>query len=137
MKYAMLLTAFFASFSCQAAELTLTIHGDNLGGKTLMIRLFDSKAGFPSGRNYVRNIKTVATSDSTTLQISDVAPGSYALAVFADDNNNGRLDRNLFGIPAEPYGFSNDARSLIGPPGFASAAFELKDGGAVQSIHLH
>ena len=40
-------------------------------------------------------------------------------------NNNNKLDTNLFGIPKEPYGFSNNARSKWGPPKYEIAKFEL------------
>jgi hypothetical protein len=35
-----------------------------------------------------------------------LAPGRYALRVFADENGNGKLDSNLMGLPIERYGFS-------------------------------
>ena len=41
----------------------------------------------------------------------DVPAGVYGLAVFHDRNGNQILDRNLFGIPTEPYDFS---RNYIG-----------------------
>ncbi|WP_244480658.1 DUF2141 domain-containing protein [Methylobacterium sp. Leaf399] len=47
-----------------------------------------------------------------TLQrvvLQDVAPGTYAVAVFQDVNGNGRLDRTGLGLPMEPYGFSGEA----------------------------
>ena len=36
---------------------------------------------------------------------------------------NGKLETNLLGIPTEGYGFSNDAKALIGAPSFAAASF--------------
>jgi Uncharacterized protein conserved in bacteria (DUF2141) len=40
-----------------------------------------------------------------------------------DENGNGVLDKNFFGVPVEGYGFSNDARGSMGPPAFEKAAF--------------
>lgn len=51
--------------------------------------------------------------------------GEYAVKVFHDENSNGELDKRLFGIPAEAYGFSNDARGTMGPPEYEKAAFKL------------
>lgn len=42
--------------------------------------------------------------------------GPYAVRVFHDINANGELDKNLMGMPTEPYGFSNDARATFGSP---------------------
>ena len=36
----------------------------------------------------------------------------------------------------EPYGFSNDARGLLGPPGFADAAMSLDGGDSAVVITL-
>src|SRR5437764_9308992 len=52
--------------------------------------------------------------------------GRYAVSVFHDENGNGKLDTNVVGMPTEPYGFSRDARALMGPPSFADAAFDLQ-----------
>ena len=53
----------------------------------------------------------------------DIPPGTYALAVVHDENMNGKLDTNLLGIPKEGYGFSNDAKALLGAPSFSAASF--------------
>jgi uncharacterized protein (DUF2141 family) len=44
------------------------------------------------------------------------------------------LDKNLFGIPKEPYGFSNSARGSTGPPKFADAAIVLNPDGATTIV---
>ena len=53
----------------------------------------------------------------------DIPPGTYALAIVHDENMNGKLDTNLLGIPKEGYGFSNDAKALLGAPSFSAASF--------------
>jgi uncharacterized protein (DUF2141 family) len=40
-----------------------------------------------------------------SFEFSDIKPGKYAIAVIHDENCNGELDSNLFGIPTEGYGF--------------------------------
>ena len=40
-----------------------------------------------------------------------------------DENKNRRMDKGMFGIPKEGYGFSNDAMGFMGPPGFDKAKF--------------
>ena len=51
--------------------------------------------------------------------------GKYAVKVYHDENGNNKLDKNLFGVPSELYGASNDARSSFGPPPFDKAVFTL------------
>jgi uncharacterized protein (DUF2141 family) len=57
----------------------------------------------------------------------DIPPGTYAMAVIHDENMNGKIDTNWMGIPTEGYGFSNDAKALLGTPSFSAASF-LYDG---------
>jgi len=59
-----------------------------------------------------------------------IPPGTYALAVIHDENRNGKLDTNWMGIPTEGYGFSNEAKALLGPPSFSAAKFQY-DGGTL------
>lgn len=52
-----------------------------------------------------------------TLAVEDL-PEQIAIAAFHDENSDGSLNRNRFGIPSERYGFSRNARGLTGPPTF-------------------
>ena len=63
-------------------------------------------------------------------------PGTWAVLSFQDENDNGKLDRNVLGIPKERYAFSRDARGRFGPPSFEDAAFVLRDEKAVSHIKL-
>ncbi len=45
-------------------------------------------------------------------------PETFAISAYHDMDDNGELNLALFNAPVEPYGFSNIARSLIGPPTF-------------------
>jgi uncharacterized protein (DUF2141 family) len=62
-------------------------------------------------------------------------PSQFAVAAYHDKNSDGILNRSMFGIPAEPYGFSNQARGNFGPPSFEQAVLlrPTKD----ESIEIH
>jgi len=66
----------------------------------------------------------------------DVAPGNYAIAVFHDNNGNGKLDRNFIGMPKEGVGASNGAVGKFGPPKFDDARFSYKGGQQRLTIHV-
>lgn len=72
----------------------------------------------------------------TRVVVKGVPPGSWAVLAYQDENDNGELDRNLIGIPKEPYGFSRDARSRFGPPGFEDAVIEVGDAPLVTKVRL-
>ena len=70
---------------------------------------------------------------SVVVRIAGIPPGSYAAQAYADENDNGKIDRNFLGMPTEGIGFSNDAKMRFGPPAFADAAFTLGPaGGQIQ-----
>ncbi|WP_158611651.1 DUF2141 domain-containing protein [Teichococcus wenyumeiae] len=64
------------------------------------------------------------------------APGVYAVAVYHDENNDHDFNRTLLGMPAEGYGFSNDAPTVIGLPSFESVRFQVGPEGARVPIRL-
>lgn len=65
------------------------------------------------------------TDGRASIRVEGLPFGEYAIKVFHDENGNKDLDTRIFGIPAERYGFSNDARSPFGPPDFEDARFVL------------
>lgn len=78
-----------------------------------------------------------AREGENVIAVPGVPKGTWAVLVYQDENENGELDRNLIGIPKENYGFSRDAPSRFGPPGFDDAAIEVKDEVTVAAIKLH
>lgn len=87
--------------------------------------LFESSAGFPTEYLHAAtNIMIIKIRDQQArCDFEDIPPGTYALAVVHDENMNGKLDVNWLGVPLEGYGFSNDAKALLGAPAFSAASF--------------
>jgi uncharacterized protein (DUF2141 family) len=75
-----------------------------------------------------------ATGRSLVVHFKDLPPGEYAAVAFQDVNGNGKLDKNLLGMPKEPYGFSNGARGSAGPPKFSAAAVTLHPDGTTTIV---
>lgn len=69
------------------------------------------------------------------VEITVPAPGSYVFAAFHDLNDNGKLDRNFFGIPTEPYGFTESPASKWRAPSFDEVATRVTDATRAE-IHL-
>ncbi|WP_447980272.1 DUF2141 domain-containing protein [Candidatus Nitrospira bockiana] len=96
---------------------------------TVACALFESSVGFPveflSSATNVMVIKIRKT--QARCDFEDIPPGTYAMAVIHDENMNGKLETNWMGIPTEGYGFSNDAKGMVGAPSFSAASF-LYDG---------
>ena len=67
----------------------------------------------------------VAVESSSFSHLSELPAGVYAAGVFHDLNANNRLDTNLFGIPKEQFGFSNNVSSLFGAAQFEAASIQI------------
>jgi uncharacterized protein (DUF2141 family) len=120
-----------------AAEAALTVRVAglrNARGK-VGVSVFSDASGFPQTPAKALRRET-AVIDPGTLTAEAVfrglAPGVYAVAVLHDENSNGKLDKNFFGIPKEGYGASNDPRPARRPPTFDEAKFTL--GGPAQTL---
>jgi uncharacterized protein (DUF2141 family) len=85
------------------------------------------KASSQGAKKPLRTL-SLRSRNATTCQFSGIAPGTYAVSVFHDENSNGKLDINFIGIPREGVGASNNARGHFEPPGFDPAAFQFPRG---------
>lgn len=73
--------------------------------------------------------RTAAIVDRHALcEFSGIAPATYAISVFHDENSDGKLATNFIGIPREGVGASNNAKGRFGPPKFDAAAFRFTGG---------
>ncbi len=80
---------------------------------------------FPKCRKDPASHRTVVPAgESVTIRFTDVEPGTYAIALLHDENDDGKANRALGMMPKEGYGFSRDAKVRMGPPKFEDAVFE-------------
>jgi uncharacterized protein (DUF2141 family) len=121
-----------------AGELRITVKGIRSTNGVILIGLYDSAESFDraiglSDKEGFLNdpLRVVGAALRANLALkggvvfSNLEPDRYAIIVFHDENSNGRLDKNVWGVPTEPYGFSNGARGKLGPPKFDDAAITL------------
>lgn len=78
----------------------------------------------------------VPAGEAATLRFTDVVPGTYAIALLHDENENGKADRVLGMMPREGFGFSNDAPVNMGPPAFSEAAITVGAASQRQTIRM-
>ena len=86
-------------------------------------------AVYPSEEAFKNGIVSIGTVSpaklgTTKLEIKGLAPGTYGIVLFQDLNGNEELDRNLLGIPNEPFGFSNNPTIRFSAPKFEEFKFE-------------
>ncbi|HEY8942313.1 MAG TPA: DUF2141 domain-containing protein [Cellvibrio sp.] len=117
-----------------AHELTLKVDNvKNLNGN-LLVAVYDQAPHYNSNNQSVIVRKIKVTEGPILVALGDVATGHYAVKLFQDENDNGIIDINPAGIPAEPYGFSNNGGNY-GQPSFNEAKV-LVDKATEIEIHL-
>lgn len=73
---------------------------------------------------------------SQTFELNNIQSGDYAIALYLDVNGNKELDTNFFGIPKEPYAFSNNIKPKFSTPDFDECRFSISTDNEIVSITL-
>jgi len=103
----------------------------------VMACMTDDPDRFPRCRDDAHSHRvSVPARETMVLEFDHVRPGTYAIALLHDENENGRADRALTMIPREGFGFSRDAPVRLGPPDFEDAAFEVGHSPVNTSIRM-
>lgn len=102
---------------------------------TVMVQIFNSEAGYRGGQAVGATMLPVSGA-TAQVRFADLAPGQYAFRLYHDVNGDGRMNTNPFGIPTEPYAFSNNARGQFGPASWADAVFTVEAAETTQQINL-
>lgn len=131
----LMLAAGLVSTDAAAGQIDLTMTGFASDGGLARIVLMEGIEGYTSVRP-VTLTASVPIEDGTARWSAEVPPGTYALIAHHDRNANDDLDRPVFQLPLEPYGYSNGAWTSIGLPAFEEVAFEVGDGVAPQRIPM-
>ncbi len=122
MKYLFSLSLILSAFESSAATLDVEIQGIRKGG-ILNLEISRSKEAFESDGDDagVAARITERIGKGAYQRSFDIPPGTYAIKLHIDENENGNLDTNFLGIPKEQYGTSNNALFL----NFDSSSFDV------------
>lgn len=104
--------------------LTVEVRGIKKSIGKIFIAVYRKKDDFPSPDGRFKYAIVDAKAGNTTGVLS-LPSDTYAVAVFHDANDNTVMDKNMFGVPTEIYGFGNNARATFSAPSFEEAAIEL------------
>jgi len=119
----------------ETGTLLILVRGFKNTDGQLIVGLYNSAAGYLSEKPYKGEFREISANEEL-IKFENVPYGDYAVAVIHDMNNDGKLDKNVFGIPIEGYGFSNNAMDKYGPPSFLQASFVFNGRDEVKTIDL-
>ena len=111
-------------------DITVTVSTlRNLDGH-IICALFDSAEGFDKRLPAMKLTVSVAA-PTTTCVFHGVQAGTYAVTAVHDENDNGQLDKNFFGMPKEGYGVSNNHTYAMHGPAFGESQFSFPGSGSL------
>ena len=130
----------FDHVSCTGAEneIRILITGVKENRGLIAADLYPNREdGFLYGRARIKQVKFAAKAPTTHFCIRAPQSGEFAIAVYHDANANGRFDKTGLGLPAEPWGISNNPKVRFRAPTAAEAKFDVAPSGAKLEISLN
>jgi uncharacterized protein (DUF2141 family) len=132
---ALLLTAAPALAQSDDNRIVLTFETGARSG-TVMVALFDSASAFDGGSGRPVASTAVSASGREVVAVFENLPaGDYGVKAFHDVNGDGQMNANPFGMPIEPFAFSNNAVGNMGPARWSAARFAVS-GETAQTISI-
>ena len=116
------------AISATASSISFNIEGVNSNNGKLFVALYKGEEGYESG-NPVKYDAIPAKEGTVSVIFNDVEQGEYAIQVFHDENNDGKMGKNFIGMPTEGYGFSNNAQPNYGPASYNDMKFTVEKAG--------
>ena len=104
---------------------------------TLFIAAYDTKKDWlKEGKESVAIQERVLTKPAQEVHLY-IPKGHYALTLYHDENNNGKMDKKRLVIPKEPYGVSNNKIRKFAPPSFKQNLVEISPSNNYFEIELY
>ena len=129
---ALLLTAGPAFAGPDPSSVVLTFETRATTG-SIMVALFSSEAAYEGGAPVAQ--AAVSASGPVVARFENLPAGDYAVKAFHDVDGDGKMNTNPFGMPVEPYAFSNNAVGNMGPARWDRARFAVS-GETAQTISI-
>lgn len=108
----------------EGPAIQVTVTGIRSDKGEILAALFAGEKGFPGdAAKAFRAAKGLPQKGKAHLSFEQVPPGTYAIALFHDEDGDGKLNTNFIGLPKEGYGVSNNVKNLFSGPSFQQAAF--------------
>ena len=126
-----------------AKTVEFTIDGIKSNKGKIYVQLFKGEANYQGNKAYLSSI-AVAKQGQITIRFNDLGVddlatddlatddadandlnNDYAIRYYHDENDNASMETNLFGMPTEGYGYSNNAKANYGPVKYAEIKFNL------------
>lgn len=133
MKYLILIFTIVVNQSAYSQTFGLTLKITNIKHikGDIKIAIYTDKNTFLQKEGEFRRITFKVTQTQEKYIITNLPKGDYAIALFQDENTDGKCNTNFLGVPKEGYGFSNNYKPLLSSPSYSDCKFTFNDNKAL------
>lgn len=117
-----------------SVKLEIALTGMRSANGEVRLCVWHGPSAFPGGKCAGDSIVVPAATPRVTVEVP-LLPGDYAVSLLHDENGNGKLDKNMLGIPVEGVGFSQNPKLAFGPPSYQAVRFDVAHD-TVEAIHM-
>ena len=131
MKNLFLTFVLLSGMAVNAQKVTLQVDIDGFQndiGKA-RVGLYNSEGTFLK-TTYMKLVSEIKSRKASVI-FKNVPAGEYAISMYHDENDNGKLDKNFVGMPKEGYMASNNEKGFMGPPKYENAKFVVREHGKI------
>jgi len=138
MKLPIILSLLALGSALPAMGTTLTVNFTITDAPTgqIMLSLYDSEAAHDGGGKPVALAAAAVQDGRAVASFPGLAPGRYAIKAFHDVDGDGRMGMTPFGMPTEPFAFSNNAPAVGGPAPWRASSFDISGDAATTAITI-
>lgn len=123
-----------------AKTLEFTIEGIKSNKGKIYIQLFKGEENYQNNNAYLSSIAIAKQGQVTItfngLVVDDLGNDDYGIRYYHDENDNASMETNLFGMPLEGYGYSNNAKANYGPVGYSQIKFHMTNETQVNTSNI-
>ncbi|PVX52087.1 uncharacterized protein (DUF2141 family) [Balneicella halophila] len=102
----------------QNHKITLKITNIESTEGKVFVSLFNKEKGFlEDGGSISKELININGSKASHV-FENLPDGDYAIAIYHDENMDGKCNKNWMGIPKEGYGFSTNFKPKLAAPSF-------------------
>ncbi|WP_091690927.1 DUF2141 domain-containing protein [Mucilaginibacter polytrichastri] len=122
-----LLFICLASYIQAQHETAIKVTGIRSPKGKIVLNVFKDKATYDDEQPYKKlTFEKSALADGTLTISCELEPGIYGFTMVDDENSNGKIDKNIIGMPKEGFGFSNFFMQKMKKPVFDDFKVDLK-----------
>lgn len=129
------LSLMLASTLAMAQKTTVTIQVNNIqvGKGAVVLNIYNQASSFFK----TAFVSITKAADNPSLKFTfEIPNGTYAISIYQDTDNDGKLKQGWFDIPLEPVGFGNNFKPSFSQPTFHECAVNVSDKNSTFSINL-